>query len=211
MSWVAEKLHNPVVAGLAVATIGTSFYLVARALLRDTAAEEIARRLVATGPNEYESALGRTTIIFPASSWGQARSNGLSFEQTLAALSPKAWEIIRRSAHALHLKTIYISSGYRVGYVGGNGPHTKGRGLDIGYVQDRADPVLTLLKRDNGSPHQEPDLARRLREQLQADPDVTQVLDPWWMYSKGSYSRPNNESSPLDVEHLTHLHITIAA
>lgn len=208
MNWFTEKLKNPVAAGLAVATVGTAFYFGARALLRGSAADEVARRLVATGPSEFESAIGKTTLIFPASSWANARSNGLSFDETLANLDPKAWEIVRRAARALDLSEIYISSGYRVG---GSGPHTRGRGLDIGYVQRRSDHVLTLLKRENGSPQQEPELARLLREQLQQDPDVTQVLDPWWMYTRSNYSRPNNESFPLDVGHLTHLHITVAA
>lgn len=117
---------------------------------------------------------------------------------------PVGWDIVAAAARDLDLSEIYFTSLYRPT---GTGPHTQGRGIDIGYVTRRGDPALTLLRRENGQPIAEPELARELRESLVRH-GSTQVLTPWWIYSVGTRDDPNDMQRELDVSHQSHLHIT---
>lgn len=203
--WVLLALAVLGVGALFVGLGGDKISTPPSAQVRNT----VFANLRQTGPNDYESSVGSTRLIFPASSWENARSAGLAFEDSLAQLTDSAWSTIGEIAQ-LGLSDVYFSSLYRA--TGGTGPHTKGRGIDLGYVQRSGDAALTLLKRDDaGEPEQEPALAQVVRNALVQSPHVTQVLSPWWMFSKGSYNRANDGMSDLDVEHFTHMHVTTAA
>ncbi len=168
----------------------------------------IRQRMRAVGPDAFESSVAGARLIFPASSWANARAAGASFDDVLEHMSPRAWIVLEQLARGLGLSEIYVTSMWRAS---GTGPHTSGRGLDVGYLRRPKDAALTLLSRGADELGAEPPLAAAAREQLQRSTQVTQVLTPWWMFSKGSYDRPNDSTSPLDVEHLTHLHVTLAS
>ncbi len=168
----------------------------------------ILARMRPSGPNAFESSIGSTRLIFPASSWQNARQAGASFTDALGHLAPRGWLVLEQLARGLQLGELYLTSLWRAS---GTGPHTQGRGLDVGYLQRRKDAALTLLARDAAADGDEPPLAKAARLLLQRSAHVSQVLTPWWMFSKGSYDRPNDSTSPLDVEHLTHLHVTLVA
>lgn len=156
--------------------------------------------------NAYESRVGTTKVIFPAPSWENARAAGMTFTQVLAHVQPNAWALLNEVAQRLGLSEIYVTSLFRAT---GTGPHTSGRGVDLGYVRRGSDP-LVLLRRVDAEPATEPALARELRVALR-EGGATQVLTPWWIYSKGTRDDPNTGAEGIDADHLSHLHITLEA
>ena len=162
----------------------------------------IVENLKSTGDNVFTSRLADTTIIFPASSWENARDAGLTFGDVLAREQSNAWPMLNAVGQELGLSEIYISSLYRAT---GTGPHTEGRAIDIGYVR-RGSAPLVLLKRTGDEP--EPKLAKQLRKALVAL-GATQVLTPWWIFSKGTRDDPNTGAEGIDADHLSHLHVTL--
>ena len=171
-----------------------------------SAGDEALSRLRRSGDNAM-TWLGNTRVLIPGSAWADARKGGVDLLEAIGLVNPKAWAALRNAAAKLGLADVYLTSLYRSS---GSGPHTEGRALDVGYLKRSGEP-LVLLKRTAGDKRGEPELARRFREALVATAGVTQVLGPWWMYSKGSYDRPNDERTSLDVEHLTHVHLGVSA
>jgi len=191
------------IASVAVAGASLGYVAVTRERSADAIRNTVLRNLRSTGPADYESTLGGTTLVFPEMAWRNARAAGLDIAETIRRTGDNAWLVLDDVSRQMDLATIYLTSIYRAT---GTGPHTRGNALDIGYVQARGEP-LVLLKRIGGDPMQEPALAREFRQWLERSPRVTQVLGPWWMYG-GTRNRPNDMTSPLDVGHLTHVHIT---
>lgn len=166
----------------------------------------VLRELRPVAPLAFESRLGGATLHLPASSWQNAREAGLSLEQSLGKLTGHAWIVLRTLVDELGLSDVWISSLYRAT---GTGPHTEGRGVDIGYLQRPGAPLVLLKREADGAPALEPELARRAREVLARSRSVTQVLTPWWIRT-ASRDEPNDGKTDLDVEHRTHMHVTTA-
>jgi hypothetical protein len=165
----------------------------------------ILHNLRQTDVDSFASRIGGTDLIFPAESWASNRNAGVDFATTISSVSPKAWAVIAKASSRLRLSTIYFTSTFRAT---GTGPHTTGRALDVGYVQRQGDPQLTLLRRTNYQPSEEPQLAREFREAL-VQAGASQVLTPWWIYSVGTRNEPNTGQDKLAQDHLSHLHITV--
>lgn len=153
----------------------------------------------------YESRVGTTKIIIPASAWENARDAGLDMRETVERVQPNAWPLLNAVASDLGLSEIYLTSLYRAT---GTGPHTEGRSVDIGYVRRGSEPLVLL--RNDTDPRSEPALAKALRLALK-ERGATQVLSPWWIYSKGTRDDPNTGAEGIDADHLSHLHVTLEA
>lgn len=188
------------VAGLA--GLGVASVMVMRS--RGSDAPRVPGELQPAGDGAYTMRVGNTSIILPESSWDNARDAGLDIYDVIDRTQPNAWPLLAAVAEDLGLSEIYITSLYRAS---GTGPHTHGRGVDIGYVR-RHDEPLVLLRRNGGEPEVEPQLAMYLREALK-DRGATQVLTPWWIFSKGTRDDPNTGAEGIDADHLSHLHITL--
>lgn len=200
--WRSPWFVGPVTA-LGGVVVGIGSVVVAIRLARNTKSE-IQSNMRQTGPSDFESRIGSTRLLFPAESWASARNAGIDFAEMFEHVQPQGWDVVADAARDLDLSEIYFTSLYRPE---GTGPHTQGRGIDIGYVTRRGDPTLTLLRRQAGQPTIEPELARSLRVSLVRH-GATQVLTPWWIYSVGTRDDPNDMRRELDVAHLSHLHIT---
>ena len=167
---------------------------------------KVMQSLRSTGPNAFEATFDGARLIFPANSWENARLAGVAFRDALSRMNLHTWLVIAELVRTLGLSQVHFTSLYRAT---GTGPHTKGRGIDFGYLQRVGDPALTLLRRDDtGAPTTEPELARAARVALAAMPWTTQVLTPWWMHTGYTPDGPNLAADDLSIEHRTHMHVT---
>lgn len=155
-------------------------------------------------PDAFMATAGPAVLRFPASSWERARAAGLGFQETIDRVDPHAWTMLADAAEALDLDEIYLTSLYRPG---DDGPHAKGRAIDVGYIRQHGH-ALVLLRRNGGAPEIEPPLAAAFREEL-VRAGATQVLTPWWIFSKGTRNDPNTGAEGIDADHLSHLHVTL--
>lgn len=189
------------------------------------ARSQIVANLTDNGSNNFSSYISdnvygiqrRCDLSFPASCWDDARNNGFTFADVLSKTTDKTLACIQwlvdfdgfdPDNHNEYINSIEFSGLWRPDdpYP----PHKEGRALDIttiGFISgnsivfnnvagDVAEPPIAVTIRNNIFPGQ-----------------VSQYLSPWWIRSIGAggvtTDRANDRTSPLDKQHLNHLHLTI--
>jgi len=132
-------------------------------------------------------------------------------------MNDTAMSVLGRMAGSseLNLTEIEISSMYRSGPSLDEYPHNAGRGIDIKSIKSATDPVVF----DDSNfihPVNQSQLGKDVTSLLKAQPEVSQVLTPWSMYSKPhNWDDPNNwRTKPQghqgqNVRHNNHLHFGI--
>ena len=176
---------------------------------------QVLETLENVGGDAFRSTLGDAyfgcRLEFPESCWQEARAAGFADFRTLVGvfLVDDLFEVLGDLVLSVHLLGIRFSSLYRPT---GLPPHVSGRGVDLIGVSDTAldrEGLLWVDLRYATNPA-EPALGTTVREALSSHPDVTQVLGPWWMWSRGRGVSCNEGRTPLELLHRTHLHFTVS-
>lgn len=192
-----------------------------------SAKQDIITNLVDNGDNSFNSFLSgnvsgidrRCELVFPASSWDTARAAGNTFMDVLNNTQDKTFDCLYYMTitldiydpveHLIYINTVEFSGLWRPADPAP--PHVDGRAMDIVRITFSLTGDAILFNNVDNT-HPEPGALPALRDALYPG-HVTQYLSPWWIASKnpdGSETdRSNDRTSPLDKDHLNHLHLTI--
>jgi hypothetical protein len=147
-------------------------------------------------------------IFFPASSWVLASIFVKDYQEVLQNTSTNFFAVIYKliTDNKLLASEIYINGLWRP--FGGSHVHPQGRGMDIGYIRSSTgDGVIfnTITQTKENA------YGKLVRESFTiGSPVISQYLCPWFICNPSSDCKPNQGVTPLEKQHLNHLHLTIA-